>query len=321
MRLLRYFTYKIIGIYYEYISNCARKDINMKKRILLSIITAIMLLNGCSFNNSASSEESSIEASSTAISATENINEDYYSSDYSSQIKVEIDNAVADSLSDELRNINEIYNKYYEIEQNATDQAEMNEFSQWGVLVWKYESTSILERIKENDPANYDSILSEYENWEKYVPSMVEKMSDLYKNGSIYTTIYSYNEAMRYKQRAYNLANTLADITEDTTFTLPDSSMCGYYGDYTTNSYLIITEGMENNSYSVVVHIDDSKELRGYATLCEYPGDKEVLLFTSEDESVKGTIDYFEPDATFYVSETDGSVVGPEEAYTFRFKY
>ena len=197
----------------------------------------------------------------------------------------------------------------------------MNELSQWGVLVWMYESTNLLERIKESAPANYDSILSEYETWEKYVPSMVEKISYLYKDGSIYTTIYSYNEAMRYKQKAYSLANTLADLIGDTTFTLPDSSMCGYYGDYTTNRYLIITEGMENNSYSVVVHIDDSKELRGYATLYKYPGDKEVLLFTSEDESVKGTIDYFEPDATFYVSETDSSVVYPEEAFTFRFKY
>lgn len=293
----------------------------MRKRLLLSIITAMLLLNACSFNNNISLEESSLDASSTETSAPENVSEDYSSNDYSSQIKAEIDTAITDSLSDELKNIDEIYNKYYEIEQNATDQTQMNESSQWGTLVWKYESAKLLERIKEKSPTNYDDILSEYETWEKYIPSMVEKMSSFYENESIYSTIYSYNEAMRYRQKAFCLASTLADFMGDSNFTLPDSSMCGYYGDYIANSYLIITEGMENGSYNIIIHIDNSKELHGYATLYKYPGDKDVLLFTSEDESVKGTIDYFEPDATFYVSETDNAVVYPEEAFTFRFKY
>lgn len=281
----------------------------------------MLLLNACSINNNISLEESSIDASSTETSAPENVSEDYSSNDYSSQIKAEIDTAITDSLSDELKNIDEIYNKYYEIDQNTTDQTQMNESSQWGTLVWKYESEKLLERIKEKSPTNYDDILSEYETWEKYVPSMVEKMSSFYENGSIYSTIYSYNEAMRYRQKAFFLASTLADFMGDSNFTLPDSSMCGYYGDYTTNSYLIITEEVENDSYNIIIHIDDSKELHGNATLYEYPEDKYVLLFTSEDESVKGTIDYFEPDATFYVSETDNTVVYPEEAFTFRFKY
>lgn len=293
----------------------------MRKRLLLSIITAMLLLNACSFNNNISLEESSLDASSTETSAPENVSEDYSSNDYSSQIKAEIDTAITDSLSDELKNIDEIYNKYYEIEQNATDQTQMNESSQWGTFVWKYESAKLLERIKEKSPTNYDDILSEYETWEKYIPSMVEKMSSFYENESIHSTIYSYNEAMRYRQKAFCLASTLANFMGDSNFTLPDSSMCGYYGDYTANSYLIITDGMENGSYNIIIHIDNSKELHGYATLYKYPGDKDVLLFTSEDESVKGTIDYFEPDATFYVSETDNAVVYPEEAFTFRFKY
>lgn len=293
----------------------------MRRRLLLSIITAMLLLNACSFNNNISLEESSLDASSTETSAPENVSEDYSSNDYSSQIKAEIDTAITDSLSDELKNIDEIYNKYYEIEQNATDQTQMKESSQWGTLVWKYESAKLLERIKEKSPTNYDDIISEYETWEKYIPAMVEKMSSFYENESIYSTIYSYNEAMRYRQKAFYLASTLADFMGDSNFTLPDSSMCGYYGDYTANSYLIITEGMENGSYNIIIHIDNSKELHGHATLYKYPRDKDVLLFTSEDESVKGTIDYFEPDATFYVSETDNAVVYPEEAFTFRFKY
>ncbi len=93
----------------------------MKIRLLLSIITAMLLLNACSFNNNISLEESSIETSSTETNAPENISEDYSSNDYSSQIMNEIDNAITDSLTDELKNIDEIYNKYYEIEQNASE--------------------------------------------------------------------------------------------------------------------------------------------------------------------------------------------------------
>lgn len=44
-------------------------------------------------------------------------------------------------------------------------------------------------------------------------------------------------------------------------------------------------------------------------------------MFTSDDETVKGMIDFFALEASFYVTETDGSVVGPEGAYTFTFKY
>ena len=151
--------------------------------------------------------------------------------------------------------------------------------------------------------------------------SMAEKMSETYKDGSIYPTIYSYNEAVRYKQKAYSLASALADLAGDAGFSLPDSSLCGYYGDYSEDSYLIITEGMESDSYEVTIRLEASKQLNGYATPYEYPGDKKVLLFTSKDDTVKGTIDGFDLDATFYVSETDGSVVEPEMAYSFSSKY
>ena len=99
-----------------------------------------------------------------------------------------------------------------------------------------------------------------------------------------------------------------------------DSPICGCYGEYKENHYLIISDGVEDGSFDIKIHIDDSKELAGHATIYEYPDSKEVLLFTSEDGTVKGTIDGFETDVTFYVSETDGSVVGQEEAYLFEGK-
>ncbi len=240
--------------------------------------------------------------------------------DYSAQIKSEIEGAVSDSLSDELASVNEIYNKYDELRMNAPDQAAMNWLSQWGTLVWKEESLSLLSRLQEKDPDNYPSIFTEYQNWEKYVPSMAEKMSYLYVDGSIYSSVYAYNEAMRYKENAYSLASTLADIIGDVTFSFPDNTPCGYYGDYAGDSYLIITEGMEGGSYDVLVHIDDSKELRGYGTI-EDGSDSDDILFTSEDGTVKGSISHFSLDATLSVTESDGSVVNAGESYSFTFKY
>jgi hypothetical protein len=322
----------------------------VKRKVLLAIITAAMVLGGCSNaqekekdvlvpvvqdieNDSEAADETvdgddagtdsdvSEDETATDSDATEDETAaDSTMKDYTDQIASEIEALSSDSLSDELVKVNELYNKYDEIRMNAPDQASINILSQWGTLVWKDETLSLLNRIKEQDSANYNDILAEYENWEKYVPTMAEKMSYLYEDGSIYPTIRSYNEAMRYKQEAYTLASTLADITKDVTFSFPDSTPCGYYGDYAGDSYLIITEGMESDSFNIVVHIDDTKELRGWGSIADQPGD-EYILFTSDDGTVSGTISYFALDATFYVSETDGSVVGPEEAYSFTFKY
>ena len=299
----------------------------MKNKLVLALIVTAVVLSGCSKDASVTKEEQvdfeiinqSGQQASEADSET--VEESVTTEDYTNQIKIEIAEIKSDSLSDELVKANELYNKYDELRMNVQDQASINSLSQWGTLVWKDETLSLLDRIKEKDSGNYDAILAEYESWEKYVPSMAEKMSETYKDGSIYPTIYSYNEAMRYKQKAYSLASALADLAGDVGFSLPDSSLCGYYGDYSEDSYLIITEGMESDSYEVTIRLDASKQLNGYATPYEYPGDKKVLLFTSNDDTVKGTIDGFDLDATFYVSETDGSVVEPEMAYSFSSKY
>ena len=299
----------------------------MKNKLVLALIVTVVVLSGCAKEAAVSTEEQvefetiSQSGQQTSEVDKETIEESVTAEDYTDQIKTEIDEIKSDSLSDELVKVNELYNKYDELRMNAQDQASINSLSQWGTLVWKDETLSLLDRIKEKDSGNYDDIFAEYESWEKYVTSMAEKMSENYKDGSIYPTIYSYNEAMRYKQKAYSLASALADLVGDAGCSFPDSTLCGYYGDYSEDSYLIVTEGMESDSYEVTVHLDASRQLNGYATSYEYPGDKKVLMFTSNDDTVKGTIDCFELDATFYVSETDGSVVEPEMAYSFSSKY
>lgn len=299
----------------------------MKNKLVLALIATVVVLSGCSKEATVSTEGQvdfeTIDQSEQQASKedSEAVEDSVTAEDYTEQIKTEIDEIKSDSLSDELVKANELYNKYDELRMNAQDQASINSLSQWGTLVWKDETLSLLDRIKEKDSGNYGDILAEYENWEQYVPSMAEKMSETYKDGSIYPTIYSYNEAMRYKQKAYSMASALADLSGDAGFFFPDSTLCGYYGDYSEDSYLIVTEGMESDSYEVTVHIDASRQLNGYATPYEYPGGNRVLLFTSNDDIVKGTIDGFDLDATFYVSETDGSVVEPEMAYSFSSKY
>lgn len=262
----------------------------MKNKFMLAIMVTAVLLIGCS-------------------------------KDYTDQIKTEIDGVKTDSLSEELVKVNELYDKYDEMRMNAQDQTSINSLSKWGTLVWKEETISLLDRIKETDYDYYDYLKNEYSDWEKCVPSMAERMSYSYKDGSIYPTIYSYNEAMRYKQKAYSLASVLADIINDETFSFPDSTICGYYGDYDKDCYLIITEGMESDSYEIYVHLDEDRELHGWGYASELPDYLDAIEFTSDDDTVKGIVNYSTSGADFYVSEAEESVVEAGMTYRFNFRY
>lgn len=191
----------------------------MKKQILV-MMAAAMLLGGC-----AGTESTDAGAAG--------------SDDYTDTIKGEIDDIAGSAvdLSDELVKVNSLYDKYDEMRMNAQDQTSINLLSQWGTVVWKDETISLLDRISQSNSTQNKEIHDEYEKWEKYVPTMVERMSKTYEGGSMYPMIYSYNEAMRYKQMAYSLASSLADLKGDGAFTFPDSTPYGYYGDYAGDSY------------------------------------------------------------------------------------
>lgn len=296
----------------------------MKKKILFAMIATVLALGGCG----ESGEESAPTFEGTAIeetdkSATDAGKDGEQENSYDAQIKEEIAEIVksAGSLSKELVSVNELYAKYDDLRANAQDQATMNELSKYGTQVWREEVASLLDRIKEKDASIYAEVFSSYEKWESRVPFMTEKMSEDYKDGSIYATTYAYNEAMRYKREAYVLASTLADVAKEYDFVYPDSTRCGFYGDYEGSSYLTITEGMESGTYNIVIHIDDTKELRGYGEVENAPDSDTYLLFTSNDGTVEGFVSHSNLEASFYVTKTDYSVVGPEGAYSFSFKY
>lgn len=325
----------------------------MKRKLILALIAMTLVMSGCGKDASAPDESSSVfekidqrEGSNQEAGDTagQNANTDAAGSadanaagnvdanadganqtsaetdDYTEQIKSEIAALASDSLTDELVAVNKLYDKYADMTANASNQAEMNCLCQWETLVWEDEVTSLLDRLKEKDSDFYNNIYSEYENWLKYVPSMAEKMTYVYEGGSIYPTMYSYNEAMRFKREAYDLASTLADVTGDVAFSFPDNSPCGYYGDYAGDSYLLITEGMEGGSYAIKIHLDNSKELIGYGSTEDAP-ESEYISFVSDDGSVEGRIDCFALGASFYASVSDGAVVDTNETYEFSFKY
>ncbi|WP_022770186.1 hypothetical protein [Butyrivibrio sp. NC2007] len=324
----------------------------MKRKLILVLIAMTLVMSGCGKDASAPDESSSVfekidQSEGSNQEAGQNSNADAVGSadanaagnadanadgadsanqttaetdDYTEQIKSEIAALASDSLTDELVAVNKLYDKYADMTANASDQAEMNCLCQWETLVWEDEVTSLLDRLKEKDSENYNNIYSEYESWLKYVPSMAEKMTYVYEGGSIYPTMYSYNEAMRFKREAYVLASTLADVTGDVAFSFPDNSPCGYYGDYAGDSYLLITEGMEGDSYAIKIHFDNSKELIGYGSTEDAP-ESEYISFVSDDGSVEGRIDCFALGASFYASVSDGAVVNTNETYEFSFKY
>lgn len=311
----------------------------MKKKLVLTILAAMLALGGCSGASNPSSEDNALtgesivaeqketgeagEKETAGTESSEGVESNAGAEDYGAQIKNEIAQIAqtAASLSNELVLVNELYDKYDEIKKNAPDQAGMNELSQWGAQVWKEEVASLLGRIQAKDASCYQDIASEYEKWKSYVPSMVEKMTASYEGGSIYPQMYSYNEAMRYKREAYVLASTLADLAKEMDFVFPDATRCGFYGDYAGNSYLIITEGMENDTYDILVHIDDEKILSGWGEVEDAPDNDTYLLFTTDDGSVKGYISHSTLEASLYVTETDYSVIGPEGSYSFSHKY
>jgi hypothetical protein len=312
----------------------------MKNKLLAAMIVAAVIMGGCSSQSNAPADKNNVfekidqdgntdsaetadEGAAEQTAEADASEESASTEDYTEQIKTEVDEIASKSedLTSELASVKELYDKYDELRMNAETQTEINALSGWGTLVWKDEVASLLERIKEANPSSYNDLISEHEKWEKNVPAMAERMSYLFVDGSIYPSIYACNEAMRYKECSYSLASTLADLNGEVAFSLPEFSPCGYYGDYEGDSYLVITEGMESDSYNVMIHFDDTKELQGWGFINYAEDGSEYIDFTSDDDTVEGMIPYSRLEASLYVTKTDGAVIGPEGAWTFSFKY
>ena len=305
----------------------------MKKSLVMALVAAAMLLGGCSGKAPAATTDTASndnaetvteESEDTSSEDTEEAEDDTSSDeDLTVQIQGEVSDIIqkSASLSEELVGVNKLYDKYDKLCTNAENQTEMNQLSQWRTLVWKTEIKGLLERIEEKDVTYYEENYPTYQEWEDYVTDMAEKMSYTYEGGSIYPSMVAYNEAMRCKIEASGLASALAGIIKEDGFVFPDSTRCGFYGDYTKDSYLIITEGMENGTYNILIHIDDSKVISGTGEVEDAADSDTYLLFTSEDGKVKGTVSHDVLGSDFNVTESDGSVVKTGDSYSFSFRY
>lgn len=316
----------------------------MKKRIFLLVMAAALAFSGCgsvgklagktdktgtedvqknddedmgSSEEAAQSESTDVSISSESSEAAES-GEGY---EYEAQINEEVKSIVASAqdLTDELEQINKLNDKYDEMEQQAESQAEMDYLCVNGKLVWKAEAESLLERLKETEGASYDDIYAEYQNWEKHVRTMAERMSYVYEGGSIQGMIIMANVAERYRTEAYTLASTLADLRGEAAFSFPTSvGPSGYYGDYASDNYLTVNEGMESGSYDVLIHKDGSEEIRGIATEDEETGN---LYFVSDDGNMSAFISYGALGAGLSVTESDKEAFTAGQSYEFTYRY
>ncbi len=316
----------------------------MKKRLFLLVLAAALTFSGCGSvgqivgktdktgtedvqkndDADAGSSEDTAESGSTDGSISSESSEVSESGDvyeYEAQINEEVKAIVASAqdLTDELKQVNKLNDKYDEMEQDAETQAEMDNLSVNGKLVWKAEAESLLERLKETEGASYDDIYAEYQNWEKYVNTMAERMSYIYEGGSIQGMIIMGNEAERYRSEAYTLASTLADLKGEAAFSFPTSvGPSGYYGDYASDNYLIVTEGMESGSYNVLIHPEGSEEIRGTATEDEESGD---LYFVSDDGNMSAFLSCWALGAGVSVTESDKEAFTAGQSYEFTYRY
>ncbi len=316
----------------------------MKKRIFLLVMVAALTFSGCGSvgqstekheengtedvqkNNNVetgSSEGASESGNSDSEAASENsdVSESGDGYEYEAQIKDEVKSIVASAqdLTEELEQINQLNDKYDEMQQNAETQGEMNDLSVNGKLIWKAEAESLLERLKDTEGVSYDDIYAEYQNWEKYVDKMAERMAYIYEGGSIQGMIIMGNAEGRYRSEAYTLASTLADLKGEVAFSFPTSvGPSGYYGYYASDNYLIVTDGMESGSYDVLIHPEGSEEIRGTATEDEETGD---LYFISDDGNMSAFLSCWALGAGVSVTESDKEAFTAGESYEFTGRY
>lgn len=242
--------------------------------------------------------------------------------DYTEDIKADVESAVsnASSLQNELKNIDLITEKYMPLATEAQSQLDMNRASNWLFTIWDTELNNLWERFSNlADQETKDRILTEQRNWIA-MKDEITLLSIGSSEGSIYPLLYNSLWEEKTKNRAYYLANELAKIKGEA-FTLPETSL--KYGLYVDSmgsdgvySSLFTQEGWQEED-EADISIYRLGQLTG--TFVDN-GDGE-LIFTSDDENVKGIIkiDGWNG-ASFEVTEVHGAsifTVGD----TFEFPY
>ena len=232
--------------------------------------------------------------------------------DYTEDIKADVAYVVSNSssLQEELKNIDTITQKYTLLAESALTQGEMNVASQWLYVIWDTELNNLWSRY--SSLADQDAkgmVLEEQRNW----IAMKEEVTLILlgsqeENGSMYPMLVNSLWEEKTKNRAYFIANKLAQIKGET-FAMPEVS--AKYGLFVDNqgtgavcSSLLTQQSWEGEDEAII----------SVYRLCEIEGrfidnGNGNLDFTSDDGSIKGTIQINGWDgATFEVTETIGAV-------------
>ena len=232
--------------------------------------------------------------------------------DYTEDIKADVASVVsnASSLQEELENINTITQKYTLLAESALTQGEMNVASQWLYVIWDTELNNLWSRY--SSLADQDAkgmVLEEQRNW----IAMKEEVTLILlgsqeENGSMYPMLVNSLWEEKTKNRAYFIANKLAQIKGET-FAMPEVST--KYGLFVDNqgtgavcSSQLTQQGWEGAD-EAIISVYRLGEIEG-SFIDNGNGN---LDFTSDDGSIKGTIQINGWDgATFEVTETIGAV-------------
>ena len=246
--------------------------------------------------------------------------------DYTEDIKADVAYVVSNSssLQEELKNIDTITQKYTLLAESAQTQGEMNVASQWLYVIWDTELNNLWSRF--SSLANQDTkemVLEEQRNWIAMKEEVtLMSLGSQEENGSMYPMLVNSLWEEKTKNRAYFIANELAQI-EGESFAMPEAST--KYGLFVDNqgtdavySSLITRQSWEGED-EAIISVYRLGEIEG-SFIDNGNGN---LDFTSDDGSIKGTIQINGWNgATFEVTETIGAVpfsVGEKFEFPFAF--
>ena len=322
------------------INNCLGKAIcdgdlvlfTMKKTIFLLVLVLSMgIYTGCGkenteIENSRMEEQTTPEDSENdEIHLDDELNIDF-TCDYSEDIKEDVDDVVAasTSLQEELTNMEKVTKKYTPLAEAAQTQGEMNVAAHWLYTIWDTELNNLWSRF--SSLANQDTkemVLEEQRNWIAMKEEVtLMSLGSQEENGSMYPMLVNSLWEEKTKNRAYFIANELAQI-EGESFAMPEAST--KYGLFVDNqgtdavySSLITQQSWEGED-EAIISVYRLGEIEG--SFIDNGNGK--LDFTSDDGSIKGTIQINGWNgATFEVTETIGAVpfsVGEKFEFPFAF--
>ncbi len=147
--------------------------------------------------------------------------------DYTEDIKADVAYVVSNSssLQEELKNIDTITQKYTLLAESAQTQGEMNVASQWLYMIWDTELNNLWSRF--SSLANQDTkemVLEEQRNWIAMKEEVtLMSLGSQEENGSMYPMLVNSLWEEKTKNRAYFIANELAQI-EGESFAMPEAS-------------------------------------------------------------------------------------------------